>query len=345
MFAKKYSSVYALLIFLFFSFLKEGVAQVSADKKTIFEFLSQEDAAKMTLEADLTNLLANRQTEDYTPALLTVADGKSFQVKIKPKGKYRRKVAEIPPLKIKFAKKLLEAENLDSLNEIKLVMPVYDTNLGDELVVREYIAYRMYERLTNASARARLVKLTLRDAHVEKSRKVMMALLLEDNEETSSRLNGDEIEQYGMAPDSLIQNQLALVAMFEYMIGNTDWDVAMMRNVRLIRSRETGKVILVPYDFDFSGFVSAPYASPSSESGLQTVRDRFLTTNGIHRDALRRAAQILLSAKNDLYEICRSKHLSKASSSQLIEYLETFFQQIDANGDVPVRMKVPLPED
>ena len=341
---KKYFTAYVFFYCLFLFHFQTGVSQPTAKQATIFEYLSSEEGAKMTLEADMTTLLANRQADEYYPALLTLADGKTFQVKIKPKGKYRRKVAEVPPLKIKFTKKSLLAEKLDTLNEVKLVLPCYDNLLGDELIIREYLAYRMFEQLTGACVRARLVRLTLRDTHVEKSRKVMYAILVEDDEETAKRLNGEEAEQYGMPMDSMIVNQAALVAMFEYMIGNTDWDMSMLRNVRFIRSKENGKVLVVPYDFDFSGFVGAPYASPSSESGLVTVRDRYLMANGISRDALRRAAQRLRSAKADLYAICRSKYLSRESSMDLIEYLESFYEQIDRNDDVPVRMRVPISE-
>lgn len=344
MFTKKYLVVYFLLSFSFFLHLQTGFAQTTPGKSTVFEYLSREEGARLTLEADLTTLQANRQADEYYPALLTLDNGKSFQVKIKPKGKYRRKVAEIPPLKIKFPKKALLAEGLDTLTELKMVLPCYDNNLGDELIVREYLAYKMFEQLTSACVRARLVRVTLRDTHVEKSRRNMYAILVEDDEETVKRLNGLETEQYGLPADSLIANQAALVAMFQYMIGNTDWDVSMMRNVRFIRSKESGKILVVPYDFDFSGFVSAPYASPASESGLVTVRDRFLMNNGMSRESLRRAAQRLRAAKADLYAICRSKFISRDSAIELIDYLETFYQQIDKNDDVPVRMRVPLTE-
>jgi len=341
---KKYFTVYILFNLLFLFHFQNGIAQTANKPATIFEYLAGEEAVKMTLEADMTTLLASRQVDEYYPALLTLADGKSFQVKIKPKGKYRRKVAEVPPLKIKFTKKSLQAEGLDTLNEVRLVLPCYDNILGDELIIREYLTYRMFEKLTGASVRARLVKLTLRDTHVEKSRKVMYAILLEDNEETAARLNGAIVEQYGLPVDSTILYQTALVAMFEYMIGNTDWDISMMRNVRLVRSAESGKILVIPYDFDFSGFVSAPYASPASESGLLTVRDRYLMANGINREALRRATQILKSAKPDLYAICRSKLISRDSSLELMGYLDTFFEQITETDDVPVRMRVTLSE-
>jgi len=336
--------LYIAIFALFQGCITNGLAQTPASVQSIFEYLTQETAAKMTLEMDLTTLLANRNSEEYYPALLTLATGKSYQVKVRPKGKYRRKVAEIPPLKVKFPKKTLQEEGLDTLNEFKLVLPCYDNFLGDELVVKEYLIYRMYEHLTPISVRARLVKLTLRDTHVEKSRKTLFAILLEDSEETVARLNGVETEQYGLPVDSMMVNQAALVAMFEYMIGNTDWDVSMMRNVRLIRSNETAKVLLVPYDFDFSGLVSAPYASPSSESGLLTVRDRFLMANGIPLEALRRATRALRLAKDEFYAICQSKYLSREASAQMVEYLDTFYRQIDSKDEVPVRMKVPVSE-
>ncbi len=333
---------YFIAVLFSFSFSEIGFAQSGSHTQTIFEYLTQDEAAKITLETDLTTILANRGSEEYYPALLTGPNGKAYPVKVKPKGKFRRRVAEIPPLKIKFPKKTLEEQGLDTLNEVKLVMPYYDNTLGDELLVKEYLIYRMYEHLTAACVRARLVKITLRDTHVEKSRKTMFGLLVEDSEETTARLNGIEIEQYGLPADSMVVNTAALVAMFEYMIGNTDWDVPMMRNVRLIQSKENKKVILVPYDFDFSGAVSAPYASPSSESGLMSVRDRFLIANGIPKEALRRATKSLKNAQKDLYEICQSRYLSRDASLALIEYLDTFFHQIDNNDDVPSRMKVPF---
>lgn len=344
--AKKLTILYFQVSFFFVLHFNIIQGQHSEPAKSIFEYMTPEEASKITLELDLTSILANRNSDEYLPAVLSLANGKTFQVKAKPKGKYRRKVAEIPPLKIKFPKKVLEAEGLtDSLNEVKLVLPCYDNNLGDELIIREYLVYKMFERLTNACVRARLVRVTLRDNHVETSSKKMYGLLVEDGEETAARLNGVEIEQYGMPVDSMIVNQAALVALFEYMVGNTDWDISMIRNVRFIRSREPSKVVVVPYDFDFSGLVSAPYASPSAESGLVSVRDRFLMANGIPREALRRGVLVLKSAENDFYNICRSKYLSRTAIDDMLLYLETFFAHIDQNNEVPVRMNVPLPDN
>ncbi len=303
---------------------------------SLFDYIGRQEAPPITLETDLTTILANRYSEEYVPGMLTLANGESFTVKIQTKGKYRRKIAEIPPLKLKIPKKELRERGLDTLTEMRLILPCYDNYRGDQLLIKEYVAYRMFELLTDKCVRARLVRVTLRDNHVEKSSKKMYGLLVEDNEETAARLGGTLVDQYGLPVDSLQIEHAALVAVFQYMIGNTDWDIAMMRNVRLVRLPE-GKIVAIPFDFDFSGLVGAPYASPSSESGLRSVRDRFLMANGIPREALRQAVQRIRQKEQDLYNLCYSRHLPRDVSYEMTQYLETFFRKIDKNNDIPAR--------
>jgi len=229
---------------------------------------------------------------------------------------------------------------MDTLNEIKLVLPAFDNALGDELVIREYLAYKMFEKLSPVHVKARLIRLTIKDTHVEKSKKNMFAILVEDAEETAARYNGVEVEEYGISPDSLAANQAALLVMFEYMIGNTDWDISMMRNVRLLRTQAGGKILALPYDFDFSGLVSAPYASPSSDTGLKTVRDRFLMANGIKPDALKRAVMNLRKNRQAIYDICRNRFVSRDTSDDMMLFLDTFFNQIGENDEVPQMLKM-----
>lgn len=314
-----------------------ALAQETPSKPaSLFEYVGRQEGAAITLETDLTTILANRYSSDYFPGQLTLANGETFTVKIQPKGKYRRKIAEVPPLKIKVPKKDLRERGLDTLTEMRLILPCYDNHRGDQLLIKEYLIYRMFEQLTDRCVRARLVRVTLRDNHVEKSSKKMYGLLVEDNEETVARLGGTLAEQYGLPVDSLDVEHAALVAVFQYMIGNTDWDIAMMRNVRMVRMPD-GKIAAIPYDFDFSGLVSAPYASPSSESGLRTVRDRFLMANGIPREALRRAVQHVKSKQQDLINLCYSRHLPREVSYEMAQYLESFFKKIDKNNDLPAR--------
>jgi hypothetical protein len=325
----------------FFLLLNASSAQASGDKPSVFNTLTQAEGVKMTLDLDLTYLMENRKDVEFHSAALTLDEsGKSYPVEVRVRGKFRRKNSEVPPLKIKFKKKTLAEEGLDTLNKMKLVLPAVDNSEGDELLLREYAAYRMYEKLSPYAIRARLVRLTLRDTHNPKTKMTMYALLLEDIEELCVRANAKEVETFGIPTSSLEMESAAMVTIFEYMIGNTDWDISMMRNVKLIQVAGQEKVITVPYDFDFSGLVGAPYATPSSDSGLRTVRDRFLMSNGIDPIAMEKAIVKMKSQKDDLFASCMIKTLNKASISEMMAYLNTFYKAVENTNTVPVMMKV-----
>jgi len=313
---------------------------IHARPKSIFEVLTEKEAMKMTLETDLTDIIEQKKTNQYFPAILRSESGKIYKIEVKPRGKFRRKVSVFPPLKLKFKKKDLLADGLDTLNEIKLVLPCYESDKGDELVVREYLAYRMFEQLTDVSLHARLIRLTIRDTHVEKSKKPMYAILLEDEEELVARLHGTLNEEYGTPIDSLHTYQAALTVMFQYMIGNTDWEISMLRNVRLVRAPGSGKTLTVPYDFDFSGLVSAPYSSPSSDTGLKSVRDRFLMSNGLKPEALKKALNTLKTAKPTFFALCKSKYLSYEATEDMTNFLRSFFEKVDGKSEIPQMMKL-----
>lgn len=308
---------------------------------SIFESLAKTEGEKITLEVDLTTIIAQKRSDQYFPGALMTSDGTAYKVEVKPRGKFRRKNAIYPPLKLKFKKKELLQAGFDTLNEIKLVLPCFDSQMGDELVIREYLAYKIFEHLSPASVRAKLIKLTIRDTHVEKSKKTMYAILVEDLEETCVRIKGVPVEDYGIPADSLHTNQVALMILFEYMIGNTDWEISMLRNVRLVRPNESSKIIAMPYDFDFSGLVSAPYSSPASDTGLKTVRDRFLMPSGVKPEALKRALALIKKSKSEIYNICRNKYLSRESIADMERFLDSFFDGISEKEEVPQMMKMP----
>lgn len=66
------------------------------------------------------------------------------------------------------------------------------------------------------------------------------------------------------------------LALFEYMIGNTDWKIKGAHNVKFIKpfEYESGKAIPIPYDFDFSGFVGTPYSFPQTWTTIEKVSER-----------------------------------------------------------------------
>ncbi len=311
------------------------------DLTTIFETLTHTEGATVTISTDLTNLNSNRKSDDYQPAVLTDATKRKWKVEIKTRGKFRRKNGFFPPIKIKFSKKELLAAGYKEHNGIRVTLPFYEGQQGNDLVVREYLAYRMFEHLSPVSIRARLVRLTLVDSHVESWRHEVYAIFLEDDDELCKRYSAYEEEIFGLHPDSLQSNQAALVSAFNYAIGNADWEVAGMRNVKLLRPNGGGKIVLIPYDFDFSGVVNAPYSRPSHMSGLKTIKQRFLIADGIKTDQLRRAFQVIYKEKKALYRIIQNPHLRASSQREIEEYLDGFFLNLSIDEVIGGVVRTP----
>ena len=304
-------------------------AQAPASRPlSFFQYLAPGEATALELSTDVSALMAGKKTNTYQPGVLTTAGGKSFAVEVRPRGKFRRKIAPVPPLKVKTKKKLLLAEGLDTLNEVKLALPCYLDQRGDELVIKEYLIYRMFEAICPSAARAQLVNLTLINTGTGNEAKyTVKAILLEDEEEIASRLNGTVVESYGMTIDSLEPDQAALTAVFQYMVGNTDWNIAEQRNVRFIRG-QNDRMLLIPFDFDFAGFVNAPYATPTAGLGLRSVREHYLMADGFNAESIKRAFRKLTDHQPDFINLCRSGALSPTAARSAASYIETFFTDL-----------------
>jgi hypothetical protein len=336
-------AISALLLLL--ALFVPGKSFAQTEKKpsqSIFEYLTQKEALSIQLTTDLTGLNGSRKSDDYQPAVLTDANGQKWKVDIKSRGKFRRKSGFFPPIKIKFSKKDLAQAKLAEFNDIRVTLPFYEGQSGDDLVVREYIAYRMYEQMTSVSIRARLVKFTLVDSHVESWKHEVYAIFMEDDDELCSRLGAHEEEIYGLHPDSLQASQAALVSAFNYAIGNSDWEVAGIRNVKLLRATTGGKIVLIPYDFDFSGIVNAQYSKPANMSGLKTTKQRFLMADGLNPDQLRKSFQLINKERKNLYKLIDNQHLSHASQRDVEDYLDTFFDNLSIDDVIGAAVRTPM---
>ena len=102
--AQNLFSKHTLIGFAFLLCTATGLAQVPDTLRSIFEHLTATEGIKITLEADLTTIIANKKTNQYFPGTLITEDGKTYAIELRPRGKFRRKISEIPPLKIKFKK-------------------------------------------------------------------------------------------------------------------------------------------------------------------------------------------------------------------------------------------------
>ncbi len=305
---------------------------------SVFERLTGEENPKVQLEIDLDALLGNRKNAEYLPATLSAPDGQTYKLEVRTRGKFRRRKCEIPPLKFKFLKEELQARQLDTFNEIKLVLPCSAEPASEDLIVREYLAYRMFESLSPASARARLVRLELKNGK-KKGPQKMLAMLVEHEEEIAARFQAVPVQEWGLSADRFQTEQIALMILFQYMIGNTDWDLEACRNVLVLKPHDNDKMLTIPFDFDFSGLVSAPYASPNSQAGIKTVQERSLMMYGVDTGALQKAKESILSAKPAMMRWCEHPLLSEDAKNHVNWFLDMFFNKMAESPEIPAKME------
>lgn len=232
---------------------------------------------KITMKGDVRSLMNDRaeQASEHPVTLVYTSEQgvmNSVDIAARTRGNFRRTMGgcSYPPIMLLFKDSVKTAGTLfREQKKLKLVMPCK----GDEYVVKEYLAYRIYQMLTPMSFKARLVQLTLEDTKKSKTTAPFYAILLEEEHQMAAR-NGMVSVERKIGPRQADSEAFHRMAVFEYFIGNTDWSVEYLQNVKLLARDSNGIAYTVPYDFDHAGIVSAPYAKPAEQLELSSVRER-----------------------------------------------------------------------
>jgi len=101
--------------------------------------------------------------------------------------------------------------------------------------------------------------------------------LIENEDNMAIRNNAVITDNMNAMQKNMNSEDMARVAFYNYMIGNTDWSVANQHNVKILRSLEvpSDKGIPVAYDFDYSGFVNTVYSVPTEGLPIKDVTERY----------------------------------------------------------------------
>lgn len=144
---------------------------------------------------------------------------------------------------------------------------------GDQYVIHEWLVYKLYNLVTAKSFKARLVKIKIEDVKTKKPSSPFYGMLLEEEKEMAKR-NGATAVNLTLRPEQTDVSSFLNMAVFEYLISNTDWSIQFLQNIKLLAFGQKPGPIPVPYDFDMSGLVNTPYAKPAEELNMKSVLER-----------------------------------------------------------------------
>ena len=254
----------------------------------------------------------------------------SIPVEIRTRGIFRRKASNCsqPPLLIKFKPKETSNTIFEGIEKLKLVVPCQKSSKYEDLVLKEYLVYKLYQIISPYSYRVRLLRLNMVDSYYG-DQSICYAFVIEPVEILSRRLRGVVRDAKNTHPNACNNYYYNRMAIFQYMIGHTDWSIKALHNITLIEPEPFAPSIPVPFDFDFSGFVDAPYALPAEHLPIKSVKERHFNGYCKPEQQFADAFSYFLNLKDTInHTITTFKYLPQAQRNELIRYTNEFFDII-----------------
>jgi hypothetical protein len=308
----------------------------SAQKIDSVRFFTDEGLIEMTLTTDIKKMQSEKGDEVYQPASLVVRFPDSTVIEeginVAPRGHFRRENCNIPPIMMNF--RTSTSPRLWSLGKLKLVIGCGTNGNDEQLVLKEHLAYKIYNVLEPKSFRVRLVRMNYRDSRGRVKPFTQYAFLLEDDSDMAARNNCIKKTKAQYLTESTNRQTMTMVAVFEYLISNGDWSVPNNHNIRLIykagKEHEFELPYAVPYDFDHSGFVNAGYAVPNELLGTETVTERVYRGFPRTMDELQATFAIYRNKKDQIMSLISSNaYLSSRNKKELTNFVEDFYDTIN----------------
>lgn len=267
--AKKY---YCINLFFLFQF---GAIAQSTEPSPLF---LKGDVLEVRLEFPFREVKKSRSDTIYFASQLHYKSGlqewDSIEVRIRGRGNFRRDNCFFLPIKMKIKKKDNAGTLFEGNQNLKLVMPCMKDRNSNDLVIKEYLCYKLYELISPYTFSTRLINLNLTDSRKRNSTSYnIKGFIIEDDKQVARRANGEMLEGFQRNALFMQDSLAALHDVFQYMIGNTDWSSDKQHNVKMMLLPSKAKVP-IPFDFDMSGLVNAPYAVVNELIPIENVRER-----------------------------------------------------------------------
>src|SRR6266550_264930 len=259
----------------------------------------------LRLETDLHALTRDRGTErkDHPAALhFGGGDTATIAVKLKTRGIFRLKKCAFPPIRLDLPSHKVDGTPFAGEDRLKLVTHCQGDRLFERNLLREYALYRAFNTVTDSSFRVRLAHVTYIDS-----------------------ARHDTVTRYGF----LIESEAALgrrISANPLAVDNL-YDPIMDPSYMTL--------VAVSYDFDFSGAVNAPYATPPEQLSIQSVRQRvyrgFCQPDSVLAPVLAR----FRGAKDSMYAAVRAvPDLPERDARDVLQYFDDFYKVLDNRGSL-----------
>jgi len=316
-------------LFAFLLLLLAGPAVASG-------LFSEHSIVDVGLTGPLSTVIDGRKGDPGHSFELTTA-GRSQPVTVSLRGRSRLRLCSFPPLRLEFEANADGESEFAGVDGLKLVTHCRAGKRAQQDLLEEYAAYRMFALLSDASYRVRLLDISYTDTDIEGNGRELsrMGFVVEPKDAFVERVSGARVDATAVSLRSLNERQAALVYVFQFLIGNTDWSLVMAddddrccHNIDLFDI--DGLRFIVPYDFDLSGIVNARYAHPLPEMKISRVTQRRYRGYCIATEALLGALREIKARREDILEVlAQIPGFPSKEAAVKRNYLDRFFDQAE----------------
>ena len=317
-----------IVIFLLFS-VGELFCQ---NPKKLFQ---SEKPLKLTIKLHVEKVVNDVKLREERDAELSSlnSNGKftTYNIKVKVRGKNRtnKKICSFPPLKLNFKKKETKNSVFEGQDKLKLVTHCKNQKNFKEYIFKEYLVYKLYQKITSNSFNARLCEITYIDTGKNNERFTQNGFLIEEIGDVAKRNELKVFKDSLRNQESLNKTNVDRLVFFQYLIGNVDWSIPKRHNVKIMKDEKNNLPFAIPYDFDYSGFVNTSYSSPPEGFNISSVKIR------VFRGLCRRnnydgTIAFYKKIKPELYDtVNEATYIELKSRENLIKYFDSFYDILD----------------
>ncbi len=311
----------------------------TVNAETSVPLFGSHDLLEVTLTAEFPSIFRERdQTKSkYHPATLGYVDDSgnpvTVLVDIKTRGQFRlqRDNCRYPPLFWRFETRDVTETVFAGQDVLPVVTHCQSTRRYEQHLLQEFLAYRLFQTLTDLSLHVRLMQVTYVNKKKLRNRGTYYAFAVENWDDLAERRGATVIEPDKFNPLNGDPFNTVLMNVFQYMIGNTDWSAVFGHNIVLLEDADSSSTSPLPFDLDSAGVVDAAYATPSEHLSIRSVRQRLYRGFCRPDEHYYPVFDRFRERKTLIYDLYRQQDgLNKHEHDRTLRYFDLFYEIIDS---------------
>lgn len=316
------------LILIAFLVIFTGQAQQA---KKLFR---TDEILEFTMTMNMKEVYRDVEERNYHPVVISWNNEDGTAIELNSRAKVRghtrtmKSTCRIPPLFLNFKNSETKGTPFNKQKKIKLVSHCKNSKSFQEYVEKEYLIYKLYNLVSPYSFKVRPCRITYVDSEKPENTSTHFGFLIESIKDLAKRNDMKEFEDLIRNQEALDKDNLDKLVLFQYMIGNLDWSVPKRHNIKIMRKEDGTLPVAVPYDFDYTGLVNAPYAVPPEGMGITSVQSRIF--RGLCRDqGYAGQIQFFKALQPKIMEVVNDATiLDEKNRSEVSNYINEFYKDI-----------------